>query len=250
MRSLRPIAGFGPFGWGAAAALAVLIVTVAVGIDFELLVVSAIGQAGGPRGVDFYMQWVRTPGWLLFLAPGFTLVAFSYTVVGFYLAPIRFGWLAWTTLLLWATLHTTGPWLIARESLLEAIQGTSTDAGVDTKALVASEFLLEIPTPLIFLCISRSIRLAAAVVALLVVTSAYELSINSAPTQPSVWLSSNPEWLGVLWNVALASIILGWAICRRVAASRLSAAACPGCGFDLVHSPTRCPECGRLSRHA
>jgi hypothetical protein len=250
LRSLRPIAGFGPFGWVAAAVLAALIIAVAVGIDFELLVVSAFGQVGGSRGVDFYMKWMRIPGWLLFIWPGFTLVAFLYTVVGFHLAPIRFGWFAWTTLLLWATLHTTGPWLLVKDSLLEAIQGSPLASGVDTKSLIATELFLEIPTPLILLCISRSIKLAAAVAALLVLTSAYELSINAAPTQPSGWLSANPAWLGVLWNVALASIIWSWAIHRRLAASRLSATACPACGFDLVNSPARCPECGRLSQHA
>jgi len=250
LRSLRPIAGFGPFGWIAVAALAGLIIAVAVGVDFELLVVSTFGQVGGPQGVDFYMRWMRIPGWLLFLWPGFTLVAFLYTAVGFHIAPVRFGWLAWMTLLLWATLHTTGPWFILRNSLPEAIQGSPLATGVDTKALIATELLLEIPTPLILLCISRSITLAAAVAGLVVLTSAYELSINKSPTQPSAWLSANPEWLGVVWNVALASIILSWAIHRRRVASRLSATACPTYGFDLVNSPARCPECGRLSQHA
>ncbi|MEM6313594.1 MAG: hypothetical protein AAF743_05880 [Planctomycetota bacterium] len=55
-----------------------------------------------------------------------------------------------------------------------------------------------------------------------------------------------PSW-GVLGVVAIAAVLVLWPMLRT--RRRLARGLCPACGYDLRHSPDRCPECG-LSRPA
>ncbi len=258
MRFQRSILGFGRFGLIASAVLAALLFAAILGVDFPLLVISAMNRAAGAPGVDLYVFWVHQPAALLLLRPGFTLLAFIYTAVGFHIAPIRFGWLAWVSLLIWALLHTSGPWLYSiKLPFTAAMQGSEVLVGINPsltatihpRFLVLADLLLELPTLALLYWISRSTRLVAAAGALFVLTAAFEIGLTTTAPQTSP-LQPLPSSVGILWHAALASIVLSWSIHRRRVASRLSATACPECGFDLVSSPTRCPECGRLPQHA
>lgn len=68
----------------------------------------------------------------------------------------------------------------------------------------------------------------------------YGLAIADLRTEKNLVVSAHYGWVVFLFSILPAI----WLITRLRRRKRISANACPVCGYDLRASPDRCPECG------
>ncbi len=238
----KPILGFGPIGSIALVILIALVVLAISNRDLQWDYLQLVGAIIGDGEVEHYLaRFHMWHGLALLYQPGFNLVTMIPVIIALRIHPAPFGWWRYAVIVAWALFHPV--YWIAKPLL-----GTIADwfeawapALTFSRSWTAAEGVLELASVVVLLIATRSWRLALVVAGLILGTTVVSVLLE----QPGNMTTGSPLVVVVTWHLAVAAIVLNWAIRARV--THVEDGRCPTCGYyltDLVSD--RCPECGSV----
>ncbi len=240
--SAKPLVGFGPAGWVAAAIFVVLAALVLAGFDMQGALLTAIYNAFGGDAPNWYVVHIQAGHWISLRAPTYGLISLLYFLPALAIAPFRIPWWKYALVVIWALVH---PLLLWYRLVLSPL---ATLLPNDPGALILAQCVHELSTVFLLWLITRSRRVFLLSLAATIAVNSISYGLTVAPgllaTTP--WVNLTDSILGPAWHLAIAATLLGWAISARLSANPPQ---CPQCGYHLrfIASP-RCPECGQTLR--
>ncbi len=232
----KPLWGFGILGWLALPVLLALVVIVFTGYDLQYSVIWALGDLFGAQAAIYYVLWFQAGLYFSMHDVGFNILDVMVVWVAAAVYPRRVSRTALMLLVVWTFAMSN---LYVRQWVRRLIFDDPSRAWpTQNSEVIISSIVLAAVTALLLYWITRSPRTAAAVLLLQGVgVSVYVVADLSNRPIDDLW------YFAVPWHMALATIVLTWAIYHRRHPS--DPASCPGCGYLVPGSnQARCPECG------
>ncbi len=228
----RPILGFGPAGWAAAALLAALVGAILLGVDLHQELQRLLMFRGSYSPWVYYFQYVHlSQRYACYELPLFGVGTLLYLLPALHVSGVRR--LAWRAAVVTA-------WCLVAPTLW-----VSCELGGPINRFIGWSFAHASPGLLL--------GVASCSLLWLVTGSKFVAGATLLPTVAAWiaidqwnWFSTHLNAVNPGWHGAMAAILLAWAIRSRRA--QPPAWACLGCGYDLRGSPGGlCPECGRCA---
>lgn len=240
VRHPKPIAGFGAVGWVAAVILLALAGVATTGYDVQAAYLWIVGDVIGDGNVTWYMA--RFHVWHGLWIGGdtsFGLLTMIPVVVAMRVHPARFGWWRYALIVIWALTHPL--WWMTKS--IRRVMSDVIEAGAPGLSFASVSSItygvLELATVIVLLVATRSWRLALALLALVVMTTA-----TCAAIAPAGGVAPGPPMPIVIgWQLAFAAMVLTWGIQARL--HERGPGDCQACGYSMRGlGSTTCPECG------
>lgn len=263
-RVLRPIWGFGPWGWVLVAVAAALVYCAAGGFDLRHAIMQAVADRFGYRAMTDWVIYRLLVGSYLTSLNGTTCgpVTLLPMLIAMFITPRRWAWWQWGLVSLWLLLN---PWLCfetATRLPLWFARSLGWSGGPPSRVVFVGE-LLGLELLAIGLLATLAWRISGRahgetprsrwrfappvlfVFGALMATTMWWLN-RLANTQSVI--PPNFVWYGLatMWHLGVAFLTIAPALAARRLA-RAQPWYCDHCGYDLrgLKDSPACPECGR-----
>lgn len=251
-RRVRPLWGFGIWGWVLLPVAAALAYCFFGGYDLRLAIMSIWSDALGWRSMWNTTLW----GLWVYSASRFGVVVGPVTLisvlVAMFLSPRRWAWWSWWVVAAWLIVN---PWVYG-EACRNMPRGPAAYLGWGPRG-APDLFGLTLLQLGIFCMFARRVARKRAALTLLVAGAVLGITLSW-----SDWRFNSgrgvglPHWvyltLGSSWHLIVAAVLIG-ATTRDRRRSLADVWLCESCGYDLrglkkaAGAAVRCPECGGIA---